>query len=98
MTLVASLCRRVGRREVSVVADAAVIGLPHADWGEQVHAVVEIRRDAEATEKALIDYCKGKLSKYKVRKTIEFRAMLPLTAYGKLDKKALRKERTGGDQ
>lgn len=80
------------------VADAAVIGLPHADWGEQVHAVVEIRRDAEVTEKALIDYCKGKLSKYKVPKTIEFRAMLPLTAYGKLDKKALRKERTGGDQ
>lgn len=32
-----------------------VIGLPHSDWGEQVHAVVEIRRDAEVTKNALID-------------------------------------------
>ena len=82
----------------SAVADAAVIGLPHADWGEQVHAVVQVRSDAEVTENALIDYCKGKLSRYKVPKTVEFRAMLPLTAYGKVDKKALRKEKAGGVQ
>ena len=76
------------------VADAAVIGLPHADWGEQVHAVVAIRRGQEVAENALIGYCKEKLSKYKVPKTIEFRAALPLTAYGKVDKKALRNEQT----
>ncbi len=77
------------------VADAGVIGLPHSDWGEQVHAVVEIRRDAEVTKNALIDWCRGKLSRYKVPKSMEFRAALPLTAYGKVDKKALRNERAG---
>ena len=74
------------------VADAAVIGLPHADWGEQVHAVVEIRSGAEVAKNALMDWCRGKLSRYKVPKSIEFRAALPLTAYGKIDKKALRNE------
>ncbi len=79
------------------VADAAVIGLPHADWGEQVHAVVAIRNDAEITGNTLIDFCKGKLSRYKVPKTIEFRAALPLTSYGKVDKKALRRHRSVAD-
>lgn len=72
------------------VADAAVVGLPHEDWGEMVHAVVETRNHDEVSEDALIDYCKGRLSTYKVPKTIEFRAALPLTAYGKVDKKVLR--------
>ena len=74
------------------VADAAVIGLPHADWGEQVHAVVEIRSGAEVAKNALMGWCRGKLSRYKVPKSMEFRAALPLTAYGKIDKKALRNE------
>ena len=72
------------------VADAAVIGLPHDDWGEQVHAVVVVR--SEISREALIEHCRGELSRYKVPKSIEFREALPLTVYGKIDKKALREQ------
>ena len=74
------------------VADAAVVGLPDEDWGERVHAVVIRRNDVDAEE--LLDLCREDLSRYKVPKSIEFRHELPLTAYGKVDKKALRKNST----
>lgn len=72
------------------VIDAAVIGLPHPDWGEQVHAVVVSEHPVEI--EALIAHCRVGLSKYKVPKSIQFTDSLPLTAYGKIDKKAIKKQ------
>lgn len=69
------------------VAAAAVVGRPHADWGESVHAVV-VAPGVESAE--LAAYCRAALAAYKVPKSFEFRDELPLTPYGKLDKKALR--------
>ena len=70
------------------IIDAAVVGVPHDDWGEQVHAVVVAKEGV--TQDDLIQLCGVELARYKIPKTVEFRDAMPLTAYGKVDKKAIR--------
>lgn len=72
------------------VKNAAVIGVPHETWGEAVKAFV-VLDSSLIHEEELIQFCKKHLAKYEVPKSIEFVASLPLTPYGKLDKKTLRK-------
>ena len=71
------------------VKQVMVIGTPHKDWGEAVCAAIVPAAEG-FDEKALIDFCKDKLAAYKVPKTIDIVEAIPLTAYGKPDKKALR--------
>jgi fatty-acyl-CoA synthase len=71
------------------VAAAAVIGIPHADWGESVHAVV-VSTSAGLTPEDLLAWAKPQLSAYAAPKSLEFVAGLPETPFGKIDKKALR--------
>jgi fatty-acyl-CoA synthase/long-chain acyl-CoA synthetase len=73
------------------VSQVAVIGVPHPDWGEAVMAVIVPSRSNPPTEESILDFCNRYLSKYKRPKKILFADSLPLTAYGKIDKKALRK-------
>jgi len=77
-----------------LVAQVAVIGIPHEDWGEAVHAVA-VRRAAGAdgtdlTDAALIAHAKNGLARYACPKSVEFVDALPQTPFGKIDKKALR--------
>jgi len=74
--------------ELDAVAEAAIIGLPHAHWGEQVHAVVV--RSGEIDEAAVIAHVKARLGSVKAPKTVAFVDAIPRTAAGKMDKKALR--------
>jgi fatty-acyl-CoA synthase len=69
------------------VTAIAVIGVPHDDWGEAVHAVVVAE---QADEPALKAHARSSLAAYKRPKTYEFRNELPLTSLGKVDRKALR--------
>lgn len=71
------------------VRQVAVIGVPDADWGESVTAFI-IPKSDQINIDGLIKYCKENLSKYKVPKTINIVETLPLTHYGKIDKKSLR--------
>lgn len=72
------------------VAMCTVIGVPCAQWGEAVHAVVVARPGTEPTAEALIDHCKQRIAGYKAPKSIEFRAALPLSGAGKVLKNELR--------
>lgn len=72
------------------VADVAVIGIPHEQWGESVLAVVELRAGASATSEELIAYCAERLADYKKPRRVDFVTELPRNPTGKLLKKAIR--------
>jgi acyl-CoA synthetase (AMP-forming)/AMP-acid ligase II len=74
------------------VAEVAVIGLPDAEWGERVHAVVVLRPGTEISERKLIDHCSLSLGKYKCPKTVSFVSEIPKTSTGKFAKPALRRQ------
>jgi acyl-CoA synthetase (AMP-forming)/AMP-acid ligase II len=72
------------------VQDCAVIGTPHADWGEAVTAVVELNDAAQLTEEELVAFCRPKLGGIKTPKKIVFVDALPRSANGKVLKKDIR--------
>jgi long-chain acyl-CoA synthetase len=72
------------------VAACAVIGIPCAQWGEAVHAVIVLKSDREAAGAEIIEHCRRLIAGYKTPKTVEFRAGLPLSGAGKVLKRDLR--------
>ncbi|MFE9371277.1 acyl-CoA synthetase [Streptomyces sp. NPDC006711] len=75
------------------VADAAVFGIPHVDWGEEVKAVVEAAEGFQAGEELaarILDHCEGRLAAYKRPKSVDFIGAMPRDPNGKLYKRRLR--------
>jgi long-chain acyl-CoA synthetase len=72
------------------VVMCAVIGIPHEQWGEAVHAVVVRKAGAPVDEDGLRAHCREFIAGYKCPKTIEFRSELPLSGAGKILKRDLR--------
>jgi len=72
------------------IADAGVIGIADEKWGEVGLAVVVPAPGIEVSEEEVIEFCKGKLAKYKIPKRVAFVEALPRTATGKILKKELK--------
>ncbi len=73
------------------VLDVAVIGIPDAEWGEAVHALVILKAGAQVTEQDIIRHCKDRIADYKCPRKVEFRPDFPLSAAGKTLKAELRR-------
>ena len=80
------------------VAMAAVIGVPDPKWGEAVTAMVVRKAGATVDADTLIARVKALKGAQQAPKRIEFVDALPLTAVGKVDKKALRAKFWAGQQ
>ena len=77
------------------VAESAVIGLPHPDFGEAVSAVVVRRQNpagAALSEASVIAAIKGQLANFKVPKWVYLVDQLPRNAMGKVQKNILRQQ------
>jgi long-chain acyl-CoA synthetase len=71
------------------VADAAVVGLPDAEMGKSVLAVVELRPGEAATPEEIIAFARRDLAHYKCPRRVEFVAELPREPQGKVRKHQL---------
>ena len=78
--------------EMPGVLESAVIGVPHADFGEAVVAVVVMRDGATLSESALIDTLKNQIANFKVPKRVHFATELPRNTMGKVQKNILREQ------
>jgi long-chain acyl-CoA synthetase len=75
------------------VADVAVFGVPHPDWGEEIKAVVQPADGVEpgpALTAELLEHIRGRVAKFKLPKSIDYAAELPRDPNGKLYKCKLR--------
>ncbi len=74
------------------VQEACSVGIPHPLRGEAVKVFVTLKEGETATQEELLEFCKGRLAKYKWPTEIEFRDELPKTNVGKILRKELRAE------
>jgi fatty-acyl-CoA synthase/long-chain acyl-CoA synthetase len=77
-------------QKIQGVAQVAVIGVPDEDWGEAVCAVVVPTPNSKVTEADILSQARDLLGSYKRPKTVQIVEAMPLTPFGKADKKALR--------
>jgi len=78
------------------VVEAAAVGVPDERSGEAVRLFV-VRKDPTLTAEALLAYCAGRLTAYKIPKSVEFRDELPKTNVGKVLRRALREDHQADD-
>ena len=83
------------------IAEVAVIGVPHARWGETTKAVIALISDAsaeanDATAEEIIDFCRARLARYKCPTSIDFVPALPRNASGMVLKRELREPYLSG--
>jgi fatty-acyl-CoA synthase len=76
--------------EHPAVSQAAVIGVPHAKWGEALKALIVTRPGASAAPDELTALVAARKGSFQAPKYVEFIDAMPQTAVGKPDKKALR--------
>jgi acyl-CoA synthetase (AMP-forming)/AMP-acid ligase II len=74
------------------VAMSAVVGVPHEEWGEAVHAEVVLRALAQAGAEELIEHVKTRLGRFKAPKSIAFVEAVPLSAVGKVLRRQVREK------
>jgi acyl-CoA synthetase (AMP-forming)/AMP-acid ligase II len=81
-----------------LVATAVVLGIPDDYWGEAVHAVVVLEPDAEMTAQEIIAHCGQHLAGYKKPKGVDFLPELPVSGYGKVQRREMREQYWAGHE
>ena len=77
------------------IEDVVVLGLPDDDWGQRVHAIVQIRQGRPTpSESELRAFAKARLNSYKVPKSVEFVEQMPRSEMFKVRRAALAAERS----
>jgi acyl-CoA synthetase (AMP-forming)/AMP-acid ligase II len=66
--------------------------VPDERFGERVHAVVVLHQPQQVTAEELRDFCRSDIAGYKVPRSIDFVAELPMSGAGKILKRELRKQ------
>jgi acyl-CoA synthetase (AMP-forming)/AMP-acid ligase II len=74
------------------VAEVAVIGLPDDYWGERVHAVIILNKNASVTAEEIIAFSKKHIASFKAPKTVDFVDSFPMSPQGKVLKRKLKKQ------
>ncbi|MGN6168897.1 MAG: AMP-binding enzyme, partial [Solirubrobacteraceae bacterium] len=77
------------------VNEAAVLGVPDAEFGQRLHAYVVLMPDVSLTEEELKAHVKAHLARFKVPRDVTFVASLPRNATGKVLKRTLRGDGAG---
>ncbi|HST81901.1 MAG TPA: acyl-CoA synthetase [Kineosporiaceae bacterium] len=75
------------------VADVAVFGIPHPEWGEEIKAVVQLAEGVQPSDELateLIEFVRRRLAGFKVPRSVDFAEELPREPNGKLYKRRLR--------
>ena len=75
------------------VADVAVFGIPNADWGEEIKAVVQLHpteSPSPETAAEILEWAATRMAKFKLPRTVDFTEELPREPNGKLIKRKLR--------
>ncbi len=73
------------------IESVAVVGIPDPEFGQRLKAFVVMKASATPDDAALRHWLKPRVARYQMPAAIEFRAELPYTPLGKVDKKSLRK-------
>lgn len=72
------------------VAISVVVGIPHEEWGEAVHAEVVVRAGTQPSVEALIRHVKGRLGHFKAPKSLVLVEELPISPVGKVLRRHVR--------
>ena len=72
------------------ILDVQVVGVPDEKYGEEVMAWIILKEGETATAEEIREFCRGKISRHKIPRYIEFTDSYPMTASGKIQKFKLR--------
>ncbi|HUT69860.1 MAG TPA: long-chain-fatty-acid--CoA ligase [Desulfatiglandales bacterium] len=74
------------------IEEAAVVGIPDPEWGQEARAIVVLKKGEAATPEEIMEYCRSRLAGFKRPRSVMFVDSLPRNPMGKVLKKELREK------